>query len=306
MLPAMSGSGPRSEQQLEHDAPAPGGAVQATLARAVSIAGVGLHSGATVTVSVVPAPAGAGLQFARVDLPGSPTVPAHCTWVADTQMATTLARGPARVSTGEHLLASLLALGIDNARIEVDGPEIPILDGSAQDWLALLDQAGQAPQAARPLTIVVRRRVEVVNGDRHVRLVPSPRLSIDATIQFPHPAIGEQRLALDLDAHTFREQVAWARTFGFLEQVQFLRSRGLARGGTLDNALVYDHRGVVNPEGARAVDEPVRHKVLDLVGDVALLGGRLQGRLEAVRPGHGMTLALMQALLADPDAYEIV
>ncbi len=305
MLPAMSGSGPRSDK-LETDLPHPGEAVQATLARAVHIAGVGLHSGAAVHVSVHPAPVGAGLQFARVDLPGSPTVPAHCTWVSDTQMATTLARGPARVSTGEHLLAALTALGIDNARIEVDGPEIPILDGSARDWLTLLEQAGSTTQGERPLTILVRRRVEVSNGDRHVRLVPAPALEIDATIEFPHPAIGRQRLALTLTADSFRDEVAWARTFGFLDQVEWLRSRGLARGGTLDNAVVYDTERMVNPEGARAADEPVRHKVLDLVGDVALLGGRLVGRLEAVRPGHGMTLALMQALLADPDAYEIV
>lgn len=305
MLPAMSASGPRSEQ-LDNEAPSAGAALQTTLAGAVHIEGVGLHSGAAVRVRVLPAPVGAGLQFARVDLPGSPTVPAHCTWVADTQMATTLARGPARVSTGEHLLAALLALGIDNARIEVDGPEIPILDGSALDWLTLLDEGGRASQHGRPLRIVVRRRVEVLNGDRHVRLVPAPALEIDATIQFRHPAIGEQQLRLTLTPETFRSEVAWARTFGFLDQVEWLRARGLARGGNLDNALVYDETGVVNPEGARAPDEPVRHKVLDLVGDVALLGGRLQGRLEAVRPGHGMTLALMQALLADPNAYEIV
>lgn len=305
MLPAMSGNGPRADLQTTAE-PRSGTRSQSTLARAVHIQGVGLHSGATVRVGILPAPVGAGLQFARVDLQGSPTVPAHCTWVADTQMATTLARGPARVSTGEHLLAALVSLGIDNARIEVDGPEIPILDGSAQDWLDLLDTAERVDQGERPLTIVVRRLVEVTNGDRHVRLTPADALEIGATIQFPHPAIGEQSLSLTLTAKTFRSELAWARTFGFLDQVEWLRARGLARGGTLENAVVYDAQGIVNPEGARAPDEPVRHKVMDLVGDVALLGGRLQGRLEAVRPGHGMTLALMQALLADPDAYEIV
>jgi len=304
MMPAMSGSGSHPAV-LETEAPSRGARVQATHARGVETHGVGLHTGALVNVRIVPAPAGAGVLFARTDLPGSPAVPAHCTWVADTRMATTLARGRARVSTGEHLLAALMAMGLDNARIEVDGPEIPILDGSALQWVELLEGAGRLDQEAKPLELIVKRRVEVINGDRQVRLVPSDHLEIDATIAFPHPAIGEQTLALVLDAQTFKDEVCWARTFGFLEHVELLRSRGLARGGDLDNALVYDRDGVINPGGARALDEPVRHKVLDLVGDVALLGGRLRGRLEALRPGHGMTLALMKALLADPGAYEI-
>jgi UDP-3-O-[3-hydroxymyristoyl] N-acetylglucosamine deacetylase len=304
MLPAMSGNGPHIDWLSAGIASAETGS-QTTLCRAVSIEGVGLHSGAPVRVRIMPATVGAGLQFARVDLPGSPTVPAHCTWVSDTQMATTLARGRAKISTGEHLLAAMVSLGIDNARIEVSAPEVPILDGSAQDWLTLLEEAGSVEQGVPPLTIVVRRRVEVTNGDRCVRLLPAAGLQIAATIHFPHPAIGKQHLELTLTPESFRDELSWARTFGFLEQVEWLRARGLARGGTLDNALVYGHDGVVNPNGARAFDEPVRHKMLDLVGDVALLGGRLQGRLEAVRPGHGMTLALMQALLADPDAYEI-
>ncbi len=305
MLPAMSGKGPKANL-LGAGATVTRARTQATLAEAVSIEGVGLHSGARVRVRILPAPEGAGIQFARTDLPGSPTVPAHVTWVADTHMATTLARGPARVSTGEHLLAALVSLDLDNARVEIDGPEVPILDGSAIEWMDLLAGADRFDQQVDPLTIVVRRRVEVTNGDRHVRLLPCDHLSIDATVHFPHPAIGEQRLSLPLTAETFRKEVAWARTFGFLDQVEWLRARGLARGGNLDNAVVYDQTGVMNPEGTRAPDEPVRHKVLDLVGDVALLGARLQGCLQAVRPGHGMTLALMQALLADPDAYEIL
>lgn len=280
--------------------------LQATLAAPFAVKGIGLHSGVQVRAHVLPAPAGTGFLFRRTDLPGRPEVRAGVAHVADTRMATTLADGAARVGTVEHLLSALVAAGVDNAVVEVDGPELPVLDGSAMHWWTRIQAATVASQGVAAQVVRVVRRVEVSNGDRLVRLLPVGRgqgVILDALVDFSHPAIGEQRLTMSLDAERYGAEVAWARTFGFAHEVAHLRRVGLARGGDLTNALVYDEEGALNPDGPRAPDEPVRHKVLDLVGDLAQLGARLEGRLEAVRPGHGMTLALLKALLADRAAY---
>ncbi|MCB9760855.1 MAG: UDP-3-O-[3-hydroxymyristoyl] N-acetylglucosamine deacetylase [Alphaproteobacteria bacterium] len=290
-----------------HPAPTarPGPALEATLAAAFEASGVGLHTGATVRARVCPAPPRTGLHLVRVDRPGAPTIPATLANVRSTRLATTLAVGDVGVSTVEHLIAALVAAGIDNARVEVDGPELPVLDGSARPWVRHIDAAGRREQATPARHLVVRRHVEVSSGARRMALHPAPALTLSATVDFPHPLIGAQHLALPLTAASFRAELAWARTFGFLRDIEALREAGLALGGTLSNAVVYDRVGVVNPDGLRAEDEPVRHKLLDVVGDLGLLGARLVGRVEATRPGHGLTHALLRALLADPGAYTL-
>lgn len=269
---------------------------QATIAEPVERAGVGLHLGAPVRARLLPAPEGHGVRFVRMDR-GGRDVPATLAQVRDTQLATTLGDPP--VATVEHLLAATVALGIDNLRVEVLGPELPVLDGSAQPWF---DALVPAPQASPARVLRVRRPVEVRSGSRAVRLEPSDALCFDVTIDFPHPAIGRQRLVLD--ARDF-DQVARARTFGFQDQVSGMHAQGRALGGSLTNAVVFSSDGVLNPEGLRMPDEPVRHKTLDLFGDLALLGMRLQARVVAERPGHALTHSLLRALLADRAAYTV-
>ncbi len=278
---------------------------QATIGRAVEVEGIGLHTGRPVRCRLLPAPPGHGIVFARTDLPGAPAVRASWRHVADTTLATTLADGAARVATVEHLLAALLGAWIDNVRVEVEGPEIPILDGSAGPWMELLRRADRARQQAPARRLVVRRRVEVVNGDRRVLLEPADALVLQVAIDFPHPLVGRQETEAVLEDGVFGRAYAWARTFAFLEDVEQMRAAGLARGGSLDNAVVYGPAGPLNPGGVRSPDEPVRHKLLDLVGDLALLGHRPRGRLVAERPGHGLTLALLQTLMADPEAWTL-
>ena len=278
---------------------------QHTTARPVRVAGIGLHSGQQAQLRILPAPADHGLLFIRTDLPGSPSVPARCAWVSDTTLATTLVRGPARVATVEHLLAALYAAEIDNARLELEGPEIPILDGSAKPWSEALVEAGKETQEVRAPRIFVRRRIAVESGERRLLIEPCDTLEITVHVDFAHPCIGQQSLSFALDPTVFQQELAWARTFGFLPQVEGLRAAGLVQGGSLANAVVYDDTGVLNAEGLRAEDEVVRHKALDLVGDLALLGARLSGRIQATRPGHGMTVALLRALRADAGAYSL-
>lgn len=277
---------------------------QATLTSPVEAEGVGLHSGARVRARILPAPPEHGLRFVRLDLPDSPEVPALAAHVRSSQLATTLGCGPCSAATTEHLLAALYGLRIDNARIELSGPEVPALDGSAAPWTRLLQGAGRLSQDRPSRAIRLLRRVEVHQGDRMIALEPSERLSLAVHIDFAHEAIGAQSIDLELDPDSFLRELAWARTFGFTAELDALRTAGLARGGSLENAVVFGDEGqVLNTEGLRAPDEPVRHKALDLVGDLALLGAELQARVSAVRPGHALSLALMQALLADPSAW---
>jgi UDP-3-O-[3-hydroxymyristoyl] N-acetylglucosamine deacetylase len=276
---------------------------QATIAAPVEASGIGLHRGEPARVTLQPAPPDHGVVFYRVDLPGNPAVPARFENVVDTTLATTLGTAETSVATVEHLIAALTASRLDNVRVEVHGPELPILDGSARTWMALLDRAGRADQRLPARRLVIREPVEVRDGERWARLSPSDILEVAVTIDFPHPLIGRQSLEMPLTNGEFGRELAWARTFGFLAQVEAMHSAGLARGGSLENAVVYGEAEVLNPEGLRAPDEPVRHKLLDLIGDLGLLGARLQGRVETSRPGHAITLSLLQALLDRPDAY---
>ena len=278
---------------------------QRTLARAVTTRGIGVHSGRPVRVSVLPAPSGRAIAFVRTDLQGSPWIPARADHVVETTLATTLGAGRARVSTVEHLLAALAGLGIDNAVVEVDGPEIPILDGSAAPWMTLLRAAGRVDLDAPRQALVVDRRVVLTEGPREIAVEPAGRFEVRYEIDFGHVVIPPQTLDLAVDAQTFAEELAPARTFGFLAEVEVLKARGLARGGSLENAIVVGRDRILNPEGLRFADEFVRHKALDLVGDLALLSRPIRGRVTVARGGHRLHNRLVAALLADSSAWHL-
>ncbi len=279
---------------------------QRTLQRTVSVEGVGLHSGEPVTLRLVPAPVNHGLRFVRSDLPGRPVIPVRSDLVTDTALATTLGKGVAKVSTVEHLLAALSGLGIDNLRMEVDGPEIPIMDGSAAPFAQVVSDAGIRLQGEPKAFLVIKRTVTVSDGDKHATFSPARRFRIDCTIDFKHPLISDQQFTLEFSDRSFLREVARARTFGFLRDVDRLRAAGLARGGSLANAVVVDDFSILNPEGLRFPDEFVRHKLLDALGDVALLGRPVIGALTVYKTGHALNQKLVAKVLSDPANYELV
>ncbi len=277
---------------------------QKTLAQPLSFTGIGLHSGRPVHVTIAPAGANHGLRFVRADLPGKPEILAHYTRVVDTTRATTLGEGGSTLSTVEHLLAALRGLGVDNARIRVAGPEVPIMDGSAAPFSSLLTAAGLRELPWPRAYILIRKPVELKQGDQWMRVVPGEP-SITYTIDFNHPLIRRQRYTVPLRSEAFCAQIAPARTFGFLKEVQYLQDRGLALGGSLDNAVVLDDTGVMNPGGLRFPEECVRHKILDAVGDLALLGLPLLGRLEVGRGSHELHCSFLQLLMRQEAAWRI-
>ena len=280
--------------------------LQHTVATPAAFRGAGVHGGLPVEVVVRPAPVDAGLVFVRTDLAGDNRVPVRADAVVDTRLHTVLGNAAgASVSTVEHLLAALAALGVDNAVIEIDGPETPIMDGSAQPFVQALDQAGRRAQARPRRCIEITAPVEVVVGDKRAALLPSdaPGLVMDVEIAFESAVIGRQRIELLADEGAVRRELVRARTFGFLSDAEVLRARGLALGAGLHNSVVVDGDRVLNPEGLRAPDEFVRHKALDALGDLYVLGAPILGRYEARFPGHALNNALARALLAQPGAW---
>jgi UDP-3-O-[3-hydroxymyristoyl] N-acetylglucosamine deacetylase len=277
---------------------------QRTVAKRVSCTGVGLHSGAPVTLTLAPAPAGAGISFVRMDL--GVEIPARHDLVVDTTLSTSLALGPARVSTVEHVMSALLGMGIDNCRVEVDGPEIPILDGSAAPFVCLINEAGVKTQRAARRFVMITSPVEVREGDKLARLEPADGFSVDFTADFKHPLITDQAFRVALSDRTFEREVARARTFCFRKDIELMQSRGLARGGSLENAIVIDEFSILNPEGLRFPDEFARHKVLDAIGDLALLGRPVLGALTAVKSGHALNQALVRRVLSDPSCHRVI
>ena len=277
-----------------------------TLRAAIGCVGTGVHSGRRVAVTLRPAAPGTGIQFHRTDL--GETIPARYDHVVDTRLCTTLGlpdRPDARVGTVEHLMAALAGCGVTDCTVDLDGPEVPILDGSAAPWVFLLDCAGfTGPYAALGGTscIEVLRPVRVTDGEAFAELRPGPRrqrgLAAAMSIAFPAPAIGRQALTLDLDETAFRRELAYARTFALASEVAHLQAAGLARGGSLQNAVVVDGTRVLNPGGLRMADEFVRHKLLDAVGDLALAGAPLAGRFTGHRSGHALNNRLLRALFA--------
>ncbi len=279
---------------------------QRTLRQRASLEGVGLHSGALVRITLCPAPADHGIIFERADLLPRVEIAALAENVVDTTLNTSLGRGRVRIGTVEHLMAALAGCGIDNARVEVEGPELPILDGSAAPFVQLIAEAGVKEQRDARRYLLVRRPVSVQDGDKSARLVPARRFSIDYTIDFKHPLISDQRHRVQLSEKAFHREIARARTFGFKRDVERLHAAGLGRGGSLANAVVLDDFNILNPEGLRFPDEFVRHKILDAVGDLALAGMPIIGHLEAVKSGHALNHALVKKALAEPGACAVV
>lgn len=283
---------------------------QRTLLQPVNLCGVGLHSGQTIEMQLLPAPANHGITFGRADLPGSPEVPATPSHIVDTTLATTMGTGrngaAVRIATVEHLMAALWGLGVDNVRVLVSGPEVPILDGSAAPFVEAILEAGLAEQPQPKKWLVIKRPVEVRQDDKLARIEPGTGLVVRCTIHFDHPLVSHEPFTFAFSPTAFRHHIAPARTFGFLRDVEAMRSKGLALGGSLHNAVVIGDAGVLNPEGLRFHDEFVRHKVLDALGDMALLGLPVWGTLTLVRPGHALNAALVREILANQDAYEVV
>ena len=275
-------------------------AYRRTLRREVGCTGIGLHSGKPVKLILKPAPAGYGLRFYRTDV--GVEIPATLAHLARLDHATTLSREGVSIETVEHLLSALRGLGVDDLRIEVDGPEIPILDGSAAPFVILLHEAGLKPLAAPRQYLKILAPLQVVHGSRSIRLSPADQLTISYTIGFEHPLLRHQAASYRISAETFSEAIAPARTFGFLREVETLRRNGLALGGSLENAIVIGETGVLNKK-LRFEDEFVRHKILDAIGDLALLGHPIVGHFEASKAGHALHAALCQKLMATPEAW---
>ena len=278
---------------------------QHTLAGSASFAGVGIHTGQHVNVTIRPAAVDAGFTFVRTDVTDRDNaVPARTEAVCRTQLGTVIGNGDGvMVSTVEHLMAAFAALGIDNAVVELDGPEMPIMDGSAAPFIAVLDTVGRRRQDAPRRYIEIMAPIEVIAGDKRAVLSPAESFEVAFEILFESSAIGRQRVDLMVDEGSFRRELADCRTFGFLHEVEALRAAGLARGGSLDNVVVIENDAVLNPGGLRRPDEFVRHKALDAVGDLYLLGAPLLGRYEGVYAGHGLNNAVSRALLANPKSW---
>ena len=284
---------------------------QTTLGARATVSGIGVHSGHPVSLTLHPADAGTGVVFVRLDAQGRPEreIRAHARYVTATELATVLGdddHGPC-VSTIEHVMATLCGLGVDNAIIEIDGPEAPIMDGSAAAFVTAIDQAGiVALPEARRFTKVLKP-IRVQKGNSYGELTPYDRgFRVDVAIDFAHPLIGQQSIAFDVEPTAFRREVARARTFGFMKDVSKLWSAGYALGASLENTLVVADDRLLNPEGLRYADEFVRHKALDAIGDLALAGAPLLGAYKSVCGGHKLNHAILCALIADPTAWTVV
>lgn len=279
---------------------------QHTLAKEVSCVGVGVHSGAPAKLTLRPAPVDSGITFIRTDLSAEQgKIPARWDKVYDTRLCTALQNDVGgKISTTEHLMAALVGSGVDNVEVLIDGPEVPIMDGSSADFIDLIKSAGVDAQPAKRRVIRVLRQVEVRDGDKLVRLTPAAETSYSMDIAFDSRAIGAQSRSFTLKQGSFAQELSGARTFGFLHEVEQLRAMGLARGGSLDNAVVIDGDTIMNEGGLRYTDEFVRHKLLDAVGDLALAGHPLQAAYYGVKGGHALNNQLLRALFADAANWE--
>lgn len=282
--------------------------MQQTLKSPVSCQGVGLHSGQQISMTIRPAREDNGIVFVRTDIMGRDNViPALWNHVVDVRLCTVIGNDSgATVGTVEHLMAALRGCGIDNAVVELDGGEVPIMDGSADPFVQMIDEAGIAAQALPRRAIRVLREVSVEQDGKIVRLSPSDTSVFGGGIEFDHPHIGAQRYETQLMNGNFRHDIANCRTFGFLHEVEWMRSQGLALGGSLDNAILLDKESVVNPGGLRREDEFIRHKLLDAIGDLYLAGGVILGAYDGHKAGHAMNNAILKALFADERNWEIV
>lgn len=277
---------------------------QRTLARPVSCSGLGVHSGKIVSITIKPAPINHGIQFARKELPDYPKIPAHFNHVVDTSLATVIGYEGCIVSTIEHLMAAFAGLSIDNALVELDSHEVPIMDGSAAPFTRLIRSAGIRSQAGPKCYFVVKEPISLIEGDKSVSIYPSPCFKITYTIEFPHPLIQRQTYELDVTEDRFDAEIAGARTFGFLHEVEYMKRFGLARGGSLDNAVVVGEKEVLNTDGLRFPDEFVRHKILDCIGDFSLLGLPILGHVKAIRSGHAFNHSFLKTFFSKKNCWE--
>jgi UDP-3-O-[3-hydroxymyristoyl] N-acetylglucosamine deacetylase len=279
---------------------------QRTLKTVVQATGVGLHTGEKVYLTLRPASANSGIVFRRIDLTPPVDIPAEAHAVHDTRLSTCLEAHGARVATVEHLMSALAGLGIDNAIVELSSSELPIMDGSAGTFVFLLQSAGIVEQSAAKKFIRIKKTVEVKDGDKWVRFDPFDGYQLSFTINFAHPVIAntKQNLTVNLGTQSYVKEVSRARTFGFMQEVEYMRSQGLGLGGSLDNAIVMDEYRVINPDGLRFDDEFVKHKMLDAIGDLYLLGHPLIGAFSGYKSGHALNNGLCRALLADKSAWE--
>ncbi|HXE31914.1 MAG TPA: UDP-3-O-acyl-N-acetylglucosamine deacetylase [Terriglobales bacterium] len=277
---------------------------EATIARCATTTGIGLHSGASARLKLLSAPAGSGIQFRRVDLDGF-VVEARSANIAKVSYATSLMKKGVFISTTEHLLSALVGAGIDNVVAEIDNLEVPILDGSALPFIEMIRAARPRRQTRRRRVIKIVEKLELREGGKFIGVYPCDRYQLHYQIDFPHPVIGRQRFSLELTPENYERELAPARTFGFLADFDAMRRQGLIRGGSLNSAVVLDEKAVVNGE-LRFGDEFVRHKMLDLIGDLALLGARLEAEVVADRAGHALHTALVQRLIADRRHWEMV
>lgn len=277
---------------------------QQTLAQPVKCSGIGVHSGKQTSIIIHPAPENHGIRFRRVDLPGTPDIQALFKTVVDTSLATVIGKDGVIVSTIEHLMAAFSGLSIDNALVEIDGYEMPIMDGSSKEFTQALTRVGMKQQAAPRWFFVMTKPVRFSENDKFVEIIPGKGFSISCTIEFDHPLIGRQKISFDPFKESFKDKISQARTFGFIQDLEYLKRFSLGRGGSLDTAVVIDKDRILNEEGLRHPDEFVRHKLLDSLGDFSLLGMPIQGHVTTFKSGHAMNHAFIKHLLLTRDSWE--
>lgn len=279
---------------------------QCTIAKPVTISGIGVHSGKQITMTLRPAEAGTGVIFHRTEGDRTVSIAAISANVVDTRLATVLGKGGLTVSTVEHFMAALTAFGIDNLHVDIDGAEVPIMDGSAAPFAERIRSAGVRSLNRTRKFLAIRKPITLIDGEKRVRIVPSRFFRISFDIAFDHPSISLQHKSVKFSLDTFCKDVAPARTFGFLHEVEYLKKNGLARGGSLENAIVLDQQGVMNPEGLRFQDEFVRHKILDAAGDFSLVGYPILGHIKSYKGGHDINHQMVEKILASPDCWKLV
>ena len=279
---------------------------QRTLSDEVGCTGIGLHSGQKVKINIRPAPTDTGIRFIRTDLDKRPMVKAHFKNVVDTTLATTIGFNGSKVSTIEHLMAAFFGLGIDNAIVELDGPEVPIMDGSAAPFVFLIKSAGISEQKNPKRFIVIKRPFKVNDGNRSVAIYPSKDLRISYMIDFEHPLLRNQRYELAFSGRDFAREISSARTFGFLKDVETLKENGFAKGGSLDNAIVVDDFRIINEDGLRFKDEFVRHKILDFIGDLSIIGSPVIGHFVVKKSGHFLNQHMLKKLIKSKRHWKVL
>ena len=280
--------------------------LQRTIRKATTISGIGLHSGIRINLRMRPATVNTGIIFHRTDGEQTVDIKACSENVVDTRMATVIGHQGVTVSTIEHFMAALAAFGIDNLHVDIDGPEVPVLDGSAAPFIREIQRAEVKKLNRSRKFIAIRKPLEIIEGDKQIRIIPSRFFRISFDIAFDHPAIATQHHSMKFSTESFCKEIAAARTFGFLHEVEHLKAMGLARGGSLENAVVIDNDGVMNPEGLRFQNEFVRHKILDSFGDFSLLGSPLLGHIKAFKTGHDLNVKMIRMIEENPDHWAYV